>query len=86
MSDSDRSAEKGRVAFEVATLDCIVCTPVFRRALKGADGVTAVKELTLMNKIVVEYEGGKVTEEKVKNVILAAPSKAGLRDKIIFVS
>jgi hypothetical protein len=77
-------APRARLSFTVSSLDCIVCTPIFRRELVALRGIEKVKPLPLLNKIVVEYVPLEISEEKVKETITAIAEKAGLAGKIIF--
>jgi hypothetical protein len=77
-------APRARLSFTVSSLDCIVCTPIFRRELVAATGIERVKPLPLLNKIVVEFVPAEISEEEVKKTVTAIAEKAGLAGKIIF--
>ncbi|HKW04583.1 MAG TPA: hypothetical protein VJN71_04715 [Nitrososphaerales archaeon] len=73
-----------RIEFSVMTIDCLVCSPAFRRGLGKINGVESLKELPLVNKIVVDYDSNLIDSDLVKSEILKIASKTGLEGKIIF--
>jgi copper chaperone CopZ len=73
-----------RIEFSVMTVDCLVCSPAFRRELAKINGVESLKELPLLNKIVVEYDSNLIDADIVKGEILKIASKTGLEGKLIF--
>lgn len=73
-----------RIEFSVMTVDCLVCSPAFRIGLAKLRGVKTLKELPLMNKIVVEYESNVIENDLVKDEILKIAMKTGLEGKLIF--
>ncbi|MDE1857965.1 MAG: heavy metal-binding protein [Thaumarchaeota archaeon] len=66
------------------TVDCIACSPVFRRPLSKVEGVLEVKELPITNKIVVVFDEAKLERERLREEISRIAEKAGLGGKIIF--
>lgn len=72
------------VSFTVQTIDCIVCTPVFRRALNKVEGVIEVKELPITNKVVVVFDGMRLNRQGLVQEIRRISEKAGFGEKIIF--
>jgi copper chaperone CopZ len=72
------------VSFTVQSIDCIACTPAFRRNLERLPGVLSVKELPITNKIIVEYDDSKLGIEALTSEIRSVSRWAGFGDKVIF--
>lgn len=66
------------------SLDCIACTPVFRRELQKIDGIKEVKELPLLNKIIVEFDPAGINKELVRKEIESVASRSGFKDRVVF--
>lgn len=73
-----------QLSFTVQTIDCILCSPFFRRPLAKIDGVLEVKELPITNKIVVAFDGSRLERRALAEEITKIAKKAGLEGKIIF--
>ncbi len=88
MSDESATAAsggaKGRISFTVQTIDCIACTPVFRRSLAKVSGVTEVKELPITNKVIVTFDPSKLEREKLQAEVVRISRSSGFGDKVIF--
>lgn len=86
MSDGRGAAARRtrEVSFTVQTIDCILCSPMFRRPLRKIDGILDVKELPITNKIVVVFDGEKLDRESLIQEVLRISQRAGLGGKIIF--
>ena len=72
------------LAFTVQTIDCITCTPVFRRYLNRIKGVIELKELPITNKIIVVFDGNQLNSDDLKREIILISKRAGFGDKLIF--
>ncbi len=72
------------LSFTVQTIDCILCSPIFRRPLARIDGVLEVKELPITNKIVVLFDGTRLGRARLSEEVTRVAEKAGLGGKIIF--
>lgn len=82
--DMPSSAKRLELSFTVQTIDCIACTPVFRRHLGKIGGVLEVKELPMTNKIIVVFDGTLLDRSSLERQISKISEKAGFGDKIIF--
>lgn len=71
------------VSFTVQTVDCIACSPFFRRPLTKIGGVLEVKELPVTNKIVVVFDPAQTDRGTLVQEITRISERAGLGDKII---
>ncbi len=78
------STDRQELSFTVQTIDCIACSPVFRRHLQKFDGVLEVKELPITNKIIVVFDGNRLKKGELEDVIGRIANKAGLGGKILF--
>jgi cation transport ATPase len=72
------------VSFTIQTIDCIACSPIFRRALLKVEGVVEVRELLMTNRIVVVFDGSRLGRQAMVNEIRRTSQKAGFGGKIIF--
>jgi hypothetical protein len=68
----------------VNTIDCIVCSPFFRKELNRIDGIVSVDTLPMLNKILVAFDPDKISTEKTKREILRIAAKGRFGSKIIF--
>lgn len=75
---------KNRISFSVYSIECISCTPVFKRELLKIPGVKAVTPFAMMNLIVIEIDPQIITVAEVKRQVLKIAAKAGLSGKVIF--
>ena len=66
------------------TVDCIACSPLFRRPLAKIEGVLEVKELPITNKIVVVFDEAKLEKDRLREEIARIAERAGLGGKLIF--
>jgi copper chaperone CopZ len=69
----------------VRTIDCVACSPAFKRELGRLGGVRSVRALVMLNKILVEFDPSVITEERIKEKIMKVGSKAGFEGKIVFL-
>ncbi len=67
------------------SIDCIACTPFFKRELLKVRGVEAVNPIVMLNKIEVEIDSEVVTAEQIKERILAIAQKAGYGGRVVFL-
>lgn len=72
------------ISFSVATIECIACTPVFKRELLKLSGIKDVKTLVMMNQINVEIDLEIISPDQVKEEILEIAAKTGFGGKVIF--
>ena len=73
------------LSFTVQTIDCITCSPFFRRPLAKIEGVLEVKELPMTNKIVIVFNEARLERKDLAEEVTRIAKKAGLGGKIIFV-
>ena len=73
------------LSFTVQTIDCITCSPFFRRPLAKIEGVLEVKELPITNKIVIVFDEARLERKDLAEEVSRIAKKAGLAGKIIFV-
>lgn len=71
------------VSFTVQTVDCITCSPFFRRSLGKTDGVLEIKELPITNKIIVVFDPARLDRSTLVQEITRISERAGLGGKII---
>lgn len=74
----------GRLSFQVQSVDCIACTPVFKREIAKLEGVRLVRPLVMLNRITVEFDETLLPRDALAEKILEIGSRAGYRGKIIF--
>ena len=72
------------ISFSVLSIECVACTPVFKRELQKTPGVTNVKPLVMMNMISVEIDQNITTKDEVKKKVIEIATRAGLKRKIVF--
>jgi len=72
------------ISFSVSGIQCIACTPYFKRELQKIPGIKEVKALVMMNMINVEIDEDITTRDEVKHEILKIAARAGLGGKIVF--
>lgn len=77
-------SEKSRVSFSVSTIQCISCTPVFKRELSKIPGVKAVSPYVMMNVIAVDFEPSTITLDEIKERIIKIAVDAGFSGKVVF--
>lgn len=75
---------KSNISFTVRSIECIACTPVFKRNLDRLKGVISVKSLSMMNKIIVEFDSQILTTDSLKEEIQNIAAKAKLAGRIVF--
>lgn len=73
-----------KISFSVATIECIACTPVFKRELLKIPGIKDVKPLVMMNQINVEIDPEIISVDRVKEAILEIATKTGFGGKVVF--
>jgi copper chaperone CopZ len=84
MTEPSRDTRRDQLSFTVQTIDCMACTPVFRRNLGKLDGVLEVREFPVTNRITVEYDGGRLTRDALAGEIIRISQKAGFGGKVVF--
>jgi copper chaperone CopZ len=72
------------ISFSALSIECIACTPVFKKELQKILGVVSVKPLVMMNMINVEIDPSIITKDEVKKKLLEIATRAGLKEKIVF--
>ncbi|MDG7011114.1 MAG: heavy-metal-associated domain-containing protein [Nitrososphaerota archaeon] len=70
--------------FTVSSLSCVACTPAFRKGLARSPGIGSVKEFPMLNRVVVEFDPSRTSEEQVRAEISRVADRAGFRGKVIF--
>lgn len=70
--------------FSVSSMNCVACTPAFRRGLSRSEGVVDVRELPMLNLVVVEFDPARTDEAKIMREVEAVAAKAGFKGKVIF--
>ena len=76
--------KRGELSFTVQTIDCITCSPFFRRPLAKIDGVLELKELPITNKIVIVFDETRLERRRLTEEVTRIARKAGLGGKIVF--
>ena len=85
--ESDGSSNNNNVeaiSFSVLSIDCISCTPVFKRELQKIPGIKEVKPMVMMKMIKVELDPKATTRVEVKKEILKIATKVGFGGKVVF--
>ncbi|MDG6988159.1 MAG: hypothetical protein JRN21_02415 [Nitrososphaerota archaeon] len=70
--------------FSVSSVSCVACTPAFRKGLSRSEGVLDVRELPMLNMVVVEFDPARTDEAKIRREVEAVSAKAGFKGKVIF--
>ncbi|MDG6910220.1 MAG: heavy-metal-associated domain-containing protein [Nitrososphaerota archaeon] len=73
---------KQRVAFTVQSIDCIACSPVFRRHLGKMAGVLEVSEFPITNKVAVTFDEEQLNRKVLEDEIARTAKQAGLGEVI----
>ena len=73
-----------RISFSVSTIECITCTPVFKRELVKVRGVKKVEPLVMLNIIDVDIDPEITNEDEIKRRILEIAERFGYGGKDIF--
>ena len=76
------SARK-EVRFTVASASCVACTPAFKKGLGRVEGITEVRQLPMLNKVVVEFDPALAEEGRVREEILRVAERAGYKGRVI---
>lgn len=77
-------SKREEVSFSVQTIDCIACSPAFGRGLRTVRGVLEVKDLPMMNRMIVVYDPRLMDRPTVLWEIVRVAKKSGLGGKILF--
>ncbi|MHB1868282.1 MAG: hypothetical protein ACYCPP_04990 [Nitrososphaerales archaeon] len=72
-----------KIEFSVASISCVACTPAFKKGLEHLEGVRDVKQLPMLNKIIVEFDPTKSEETEVREEIFKVAERAGFKGKVI---
>jgi copper chaperone CopZ len=72
-----------KIEFSVASISCVACTPAFKKGLEHVEGVKNVRQLPMLNRIVVEFDPTKADETEVKGGIFKVAERAGFKGKVI---
>ena len=73
-----------RTVFTVKTIECVACTPAFKRQLGMLKGVKSVRPRIMLNRIEVEFDDRVISKQEIKNRILEIGAKSGFGGKILF--
>lgn len=68
--------------FKVNSIDCIACSPVFKRELQKIVGVRSIAPLVLLNKFKVEYDSKAISRDELREKIAMVSKRLG--DVIVF--
>lgn len=61
----------------------MACIPVFRKGLEQFEGISNVKQLPMLNRVVVEFDPLMTNETRVRDKIFDVAEKAGFKGKVI---
>ena len=81
---SENYTKSSEISFSVSSIECIACTPYFKRELQKIPGIKDVKPLVMMNRINVEIDPNAITMKEVKQEILKIADKAGFGGRVVF--
>jgi hypothetical protein len=76
--------KRGEVSFSIQTIDCIACSPALGRGLRTIRGVLEVKDLPMLNRMIVVYDPLLMDRPTVLREIAHVAEKSGLGGKILF--
>lgn len=76
----------GEITVSVRTIDCIACSPLLYRGLRRIPGVLEVKDLPMLNRLIVVYDTGQWDRHAMHLKINEVAKTAGLDGKILFDS
>jgi copper chaperone CopZ len=79
------STNSSKISFSVASIECIACTPFFKRELRKLRGVKHVEPMVMMNTINVELDPKTTSADEVKKEILKIAAKGGFGGKVVFL-
>lgn len=79
-----QESQISRTIFTVRTIECVSCTPAFKRQLEHLKGIKSVRALVMLNRIEVEFDSNTISKDLIKNEILEIGSKSGYSGKIVF--
>jgi copper chaperone CopZ len=82
-TEEQPSEEKKEIRFSVASISCVACTPAFKKGLERVKGISDVRQLPMLNKVIVEYDPSKADEARVKDAIFEVADRAGFKGKVI---
>lgn len=82
MSDSSERPRPREVRFSVASISCVACTPAFKKGLMRTEGINEVKQLPMLNKVVVEYDPERASEVEVERRIFEVADRVGFKGKV----
>ena len=71
------------IRFSVASISCVACTPAFKKGLEHVEGIREVRQLPMLNKVIVDYDPEKADEARVKEEIFKVAERAGFKGKVI---
>lgn len=77
------ASQPGKVRFSVASINCVACTPAFKKGLERVEGIMGVRQFPMLNERVVEYDSAKTHEAEVREEILKVADRAGFKGKVI---
>lgn len=75
---------RSRTVFTVKTIECVACTPSFKRELGKLRGVKSVRPLIMLNRIEVEFDDRVISKQEIRSKILEIGAKSGFGGKIVF--
>jgi copper chaperone CopZ len=85
LNDGAFPCEVKKVRFSVSGINCLACSPAFRRGLARFEGIRSVKGLPMLDKVVVEFDPSKTNESRVRAEISIVAERSGFKRKVIFV-
>lgn len=74
----------GEIVVSVLTVDCIACSPLLYRGLRRIPGVFEVKDLPMLNRLIVVYDTGRWDRRAMQLKINEVAKTAGLDGRILF--
>lgn len=81
--DSSQDRRVREIRLSIASISCLACTPAFKRGLERVNGIRNVRQLPMLNRMIVDYDSEKSDETEINREVLRAAKKAGLEGKVI---
>jgi len=72
-----------RIHLSIVSISCLACDPTLTRGLERVNGIEKVRQLPMLNKMIVDYDPERFNETEINQEILKAAEKAGLKGKVI---
>jgi copper chaperone CopZ len=83
MIDPSHNRRVREIHLSIVSISCLTCTPAFKRGLERVNGIRNVRQLPMLNKMIVDYDPERSDEAEINQEILRAAEKAGLKGKVI---